>query len=121
MTQNVQECLRLIRFGWADKAALLVGFAYSSLLLCLWSLAFLVVGKLGAKHLWENFGVLGVELEILIVGFAWLVMRAADFLAGGPAYRLARDKSAQMAMPVLSRVTRQTETVSPVYPASAGA
>jgi hypothetical protein len=51
------------------------------------------------------------------------VMRAADFLAGGPAYRLAHGKSAQMAMPVSPRITRlpQTETVSPVYPASAGA
>lgn len=95
MTQNVREYFRLTGFGWADRAALLVGYLFSFLLLCLWSFAFLVVGKLGAKHLWDYFGIQGVELEILIVGSAWLVMRGADFLAGGPTYRLVSDKSAQ--------------------------
>jgi hypothetical protein len=86
MNQNIPEYLRLIRFGWADKAALLLGVLYSTALLYMWSLAFLVVGNIGAKHLWANFGILGVELEILIVGSAWLVMRLADFLAGGSTY-----------------------------------
>ena len=95
MIQNIHERLGLVRFIWADKFALIVGFLFSSLLLYLWSLAFLVVGNLGAKHLWANFGILGVELEILTVGSAWTVMRVADFLAGGPTYRLFADKSAQ--------------------------
>lgn len=93
MTQYVQECLRLTRFIWADKVALLVGVLFSSLLLYIWSLAFLVVGNLGAKHLWGNFGIQGVELEILIVGSAWFVMRVTDFLAGGSTYRLFAHKS----------------------------
>jgi len=84
MIQSIQEYLRLTRFGWADKAALLLAVLYSSFFLYMWSLAFLVVGSLGAKHLWANFGVLSIELEILIVGSAWLVMRIADFLAGQP-------------------------------------
>ena len=92
MTQNIQEYLRLTRFGWTDKAALLLGVLFSSFLLYMWALAFLVVGNLGAKHLWANFGILGVELEILIVGSAWLVMRAADFLAGGSTYWLFAHK-----------------------------
>jgi hypothetical protein len=95
MIQNIHERFRLARFIWADKIALFVGFLFSSLLLYVWSLAFLVVGNLGAKHLWENFGILGVELEILTVGSAWFVMRVTDFLAGGPTYRLFNDKSAQ--------------------------
>jgi hypothetical protein len=95
MIQNIHERLRLARFIWADKIALLVGFLFSSLLLYLWSLAFLVVGNLGAKHLWANFGILGVELEILTVGSAWIVMRITHFLAGGPTYRLFDDATAQ--------------------------
>jgi hypothetical protein len=94
MTHYIQERLRLTRFIWADKAALLVGFLFSSLLLCFWFLAFLVVGNLGAKHLWENFGIPGMELEILTVGTAWFAMRVTDFLAGGSTYRLFGHRSA---------------------------
>jgi|SRR5579859_1107246 len=88
MTRYIHECLRLTRFIWADKAALIVGFLISLLLLCLWSLAFLVVGNLGARHLWDDFGMLGIKLEILTVGSAWFAMRMVDFLAGGPTYQL---------------------------------
>jgi len=88
MTRYIHECLRLTRFIWADKAALIVGFLSSFLLLYLWSLAFLVVGTLGARHLWEDFGILGIKLEILTVGSVWFAMRMADFLAGGSTYRL---------------------------------
>ena len=95
MIQTIHERLRLTGFIWADKTALLLVFLFSSLLLYLWSLAFLVVGNLGAKHLWANFGILGVELEILTVGSAWIVMRVTDFLAGGSTYRLFNDKSPQ--------------------------
>jgi hypothetical protein len=94
MTQYIQECLRLTRFIWADKAALLVGFLFSSVLLYFWSLAFLVVGNLGAKHLWENIGIPGIELGILTVGSAWFAMRVTDFLAGGATYRLFDHRSA---------------------------
>ena len=92
MTQYIQECLRLIRFIWAAKAALLVGFLFSFLLVYLWSLAFLVVGGLGARHMWENFGIRGIELAILTVGSAWFAMRVTDFLAGGSTYRLFAHK-----------------------------
>ena len=88
MTQYIQECLRLVRFIWADKAALVVGTLISLFQLCLWSLAFLVVGNLGAKHLWEHLGILGIELAILTVGSVWFAMRIADFLVRGSTYRL---------------------------------
>jgi hypothetical protein len=81
MTQYIQDCFRLSRFIWADKAALVLGLAFSLLLLALWCLAFLVVGDLGAKHLWGNFGVLGIELVILTVGLAWFAMRTTDYVA----------------------------------------
>jgi uncharacterized membrane protein YhdT len=87
MTQYIQDYLRLTRFIWADKAALVLGLVFSLVLLCLWCLAFLVVGSLGAKHLWGNFGMLGIELVILTVGLAWFAMRTADFFAGGSTYR----------------------------------
>jgi hypothetical protein len=94
MTHYVQDCLRLTRFIWADKAALFVGVLFSSVLLCFWSLAFLVVGSRGAEHLWGYLGILGLKLEILVVGSVWFVMRVTDFLAGGSTYRLFDHKSA---------------------------
>jgi hypothetical protein len=97
MIQNIHGRLRLTRLIWADKVALLGVFLFSSLLVYLWSLAFLVVGTLGAKHLWASFGVLGVEFEILTVGSIWIVMRVADFLAGWATYQLFGDKFAQNA------------------------
>jgi hypothetical protein len=94
MTQYIRECLRLTRFIWADKAGLVVGFLFSFLLVYLWSLAFLVVGSLGARHMWEDFGILGIELDILTVGSAWFAMRVTDFLTGGATYRLFDHRSA---------------------------
>ena len=94
MIQYIQECLRRARFIWADKAALVVGLLFSLFLLYLWSLAFFVVGNLGAKHLWENFGVLGIELAGLTVGLAWFAMRGADFLAGGSTSQLFAHRAA---------------------------
>jgi hypothetical protein len=73
---------RTIRLIWADKIALLAGFLCSLLLLFLWSLAFFVVGGLGAKHMWASFGIRGVGLAILAVGTMWFAMRATDLLAG---------------------------------------
>ena len=94
MIQYIQECLRRARFIWADKAALVVGFLFSFLLVYLWSLAFVLVGSLGARHMWENFGILGIELAILIVGSVWFAMRLTDFLTGGSTYRLFDHRSA---------------------------
>ena len=82
MIQNVQGHLLSARFVWADKIALLAGLLLLLLFLFLWSLAFFVVGSLGAKHMWGSFGVLGVELTILTVGTFWFAMRASYFLAG---------------------------------------
>ena len=88
MTQYIQGDVRPKRFIWADKAALVAGFSFSVLLICFWCLAFLVVGNLGARHMWSPFGLLGIELEILAVGLIWFAMRLVDFLAGGPTHRL---------------------------------
>jgi hypothetical protein len=82
MIQNVQDYFRTARFIWADKIALLVGLLFSLLLLLLWSLAFVLVGSLGAKHMWGSFGIRGVGLGILMVWTIWLVMRTTDLLAG---------------------------------------
>ena len=80
--QTIRAWLGQVRFVLADKVALLLGLLSSSLLLLLWSLAFLIVGTAGARHLWENIGIVSVELDVLMSGFAWLVMRAAGALAG---------------------------------------
>lgn len=91
--ENIHHYLRSAKFIWADKIALLTALLFSLLLLFLWSLTFFVVGNLGARHLWRSFGVLGIELEILIVGAIWFAMRATDLLAGWfshrPFFRLA--------------------------------
>ena len=95
MIQNIRERLPSTELIWADKIALLFGILVSSLLLFLWSLAFLVVGNLGAEHLWDHFGILGVELGALTVGSVWIMMRAADFLGSGLTHWLFDDRSAQ--------------------------
>lgn len=79
---------------WADRPALIEGFLFSSLLLRFWSCAFLDVGTRGAKHLWGYLGIRGAELEILVVGSVWFVMRVTDYLAGGSTYRLFDHRSA---------------------------
>jgi hypothetical protein len=86
--QNIHHYLRSARFTWADKIALLTTLLFSLLFLFLWSLTFFVVGGLGTGHLWGSFGVLGIELGILIVGTIWFAMRAAGLLAGWFSHRL---------------------------------
>jgi hypothetical protein len=88
MIQNLQDYLRSARLIWADKIALLAGFITSLLLLFLWSLAFFVVGSLGAKHMWESFGFQGVGLAMLLVGTIWFMMRATDVFMGWFSHRL---------------------------------
>ena len=91
--QSIHHYLWSARFIWADKIALLTALLFSFLFLFLWSLAFFVVGGLGARHLWKSFGVLEIELGILIVWTLWFAMRATDLLAGWfshrPFFRLA--------------------------------
>lgn len=112
MIQHIQERLQLARFIWADKVALIVGFLFSSLLLCFWSFAFLLVGNLGAKHMWKNFGILGVELEILAIGSTWFVMRVTDFLAGGTTCQLFDDKSGQKNVDVYTPERNEQQPIS---------
>jgi len=83
MLQNAQDYIRSVRLIWADKIALLMGLLFSLLLLFLWSLAFFVVGSLGARHMWAGFGVQGIGLVIVMVGTSWFMMRAMDFFLGG--------------------------------------
>jgi len=88
MRLNFEKRSRPARFIWADKAALLVTCAFLSLLAFFWSLAFLAVGSLGARHLWGYLGIGGFELGLLVAGSAWVVMRSADLMTGGSTYRL---------------------------------
>ena len=85
MIHKIQVWLGQTKVIWADKIALLFGALFSSLLLSFWLLAFLIVGTAGAEHLWRTLGFLGFGLDILITGLVWLVMRTADYLAGGGA------------------------------------
>jgi hypothetical protein len=75
-------------FIWADKAVLFAACILWSLLALCWSLAFLIVGSLGAKHLWKYMGVQSIELSMLIAGLVLIVLRGVDFVMGGPTYRL---------------------------------
>jgi hypothetical protein len=88
MKLNFEKRSRPPRFIWADKAALLVACAFLSLLAFCWSLVFLAVGSLGARHLWGYLGIRGFELCLLVAGSAWFVMRSADLMTGGSTYRL---------------------------------
>ena len=102
MIQNLQDYLWSAKFIWVDKIALLAGILISLLLLFLWSLAFFVVGSLGAKHMWGSFGIRGVGLAVLVVGTIWLVMRVSNLLAGWFSYRLfpAMRRRRQLALPI---------------------
>jgi hypothetical protein len=75
-------------FIWADKAVLFAAGILLSLLALCWSLAFLIIGSLGAKHLWKYMGVQSIELSMLIVGSVLIMIRGVDFVMGGPTYRL---------------------------------
>jgi len=88
MKLNFEKRSRPPRFIWADKAALLAACTFLSLLAFCWSLAFLAVGSLGARHLWGYMGVRGFDLGLLAAGSAWVVMRSADLMTGGSTYRL---------------------------------
>jgi hypothetical protein len=88
MKLSFEERSRPSTFIWADKAALLVACAFLSLLAFCWSLAFLALGSLGARHLWGYMGVRGFELGLLVAGSAWVVMRSADLMTGGSTYQL---------------------------------
>jgi hypothetical protein len=102
MIQNLHDYLRSAKPIWADKIALLAGILFSLLLLFLWSLAFFVVGSLGAKHMWGSFGLRSIGLAVLVVGAMWLVMRASHLLAGWFSYRLfpAMRRGRQLALPI---------------------
>jgi uncharacterized membrane protein YcfT len=96
MKPNIGECSRNAQFIWADKAALFAALAFLSLLAFFWLLAFLVVGSLGANHLWRHIGIQGVELGLLVAGSAWVVMRGADFIASGSIYRHFAERSVEV-------------------------
>ena len=100
MLQNAQDYVRSARLIWADKIALLMGLLFSLLLLFLWSLAFFVVGSLGARHMWAGFGFQGVGLVIVMVGTSWFMMRATDFF-WGRVFSLAVPRLASPGRPIL--------------------
>ena len=100
MLQNAQDYVRSARLIWADKIALLMGLLFSLLLLFLWSLAFFVVGSLGAGHMWAGFGFQGVGLVIVMVGTSWFMMRATDFF-WGRVFSLAVPRLASPGRPIL--------------------
>ena len=85
IAQNIREHSG---FNWADKAVLFAVCVLWSLLALCWSLAFLIIGSLGAKHLWKYMGVQSIELSMLFAGLVLIVLRGVDFVMGGPTYRL---------------------------------
>ncbi len=85
---DVKTRPRRTRFIWADKTALAVAFGFFLLLALLWVLALIATGPAGATHVLDGIGVWGVELDLLIAGSLWAVLRAVDFVLRGPTYRL---------------------------------
>jgi len=96
MKPNIGESSGNPKFIWADKAALFAALAFLSLLAFFWLLVFLVVGSLGANHLWRHIGIQGIELVLLVAGSAWVVMRGADFIASGSIYRHFAERSTEV-------------------------
>jgi hypothetical protein len=85
MARNAWQCSGFI---WADKVVMFAAGALLSLMAFCWLLAFLIIGGLGAKHLWKYMGVQSIELSVLIAVLILVVMRGVDFAMGGPTYQL---------------------------------
>jgi len=81
MVQNYGKKFEIIR---ADKATLVAIVFFLSLLALCWSLAFLTIGGLGTKHLWNYMGAQGVALAILIPALILIFARAVNFLWENP-------------------------------------
>jgi hypothetical protein len=77
--QNPETQFRII---WADKAMSLAILVFLSLLALCWSIAFLVIGSLGARHLWSYMGVQGVMLAVLVPASVLLLVRLLTSLPG---------------------------------------
>jgi len=66
---------------WADKATSVAILFFLSLLALCWSIAFLTVGSLGARHLWSYMGVQGVVLVVVVPASVLLLARALTSLS----------------------------------------
>jgi hypothetical protein len=64
----------------AGKITLLLAIAGFSLLALLWSMVLMVIGSLGARHLWMHFGAQGFELIAIITLATLAALRVADVL-----------------------------------------
>ena len=64
----------------AGKITLVAALAGSALLALLWSLVLMVIGSLGARHLWMHFGAGGFELIAIMALASLATLRAADLL-----------------------------------------
>jgi hypothetical protein len=85
MTMQSGESSNII---WADKVTLGLAVCCAVLLVAFWSVAFAIVGGLGASHLWTRYGAMSIGLALLGLMASWLILRTLDFLAGGSTYRL---------------------------------
>jgi len=74
-------------FIWADKVVLFAAGVLLSLLALCWSLAFIIIGSLGARHLWKYMGVQSIALSLLFAALVLIVLRGIDFVMGGQTYR----------------------------------
>ena len=79
IAQNTREHSGFI---WADKAVLFAACVLWFLLALFWLLAFLIIGSLGAKHLWKYMGVQSIALSLLFAGLILIVLRGVDFVMG---------------------------------------
>jgi hypothetical protein len=73
---------------WADKLALvlfaiiLLGVAFS------WGLVVAAAGVEGANHVLASTGLSWVENGMIGIALLWIVLRAIDFLRGGPTHAM---------------------------------
>ena len=87
MKLSLGECSWSYNFIWADKVTVFAVCAFLFLSAFFWSVAFLAIGSMGARHLWRYMGAREFELGLLVTGLVCVVMRSADFVGSGPTYR----------------------------------
>jgi hypothetical protein len=98
---------------WADKVTLGLGVFAAVLLAAFWSVAFAIVGGLGAGHLWTRYGAMSIGLALLGLMAFWLLLRTLDLLAGGSTWRLAAHSTQELAAALAKGGSRMAKLAHP--------
>jgi hypothetical protein len=77
-----------VHFIWADRIVMWLAILIAGAGAICWMLVAVAAGTAGANHVVLSFGSdSGLTAILVLTGF-WVLLRAADFIAGGSTYRM---------------------------------